>query len=67
MATAAYEVYDVHQLQGSVTNINTNQEIITQRFGTIIDDVTHLAEAQATTNNILRTLDDEVSDLEMFL
>ena len=57
MATA---VYDVHQLRGTLTDVNNNQQIITQR---LVDDVTHLSEAQATTNNILRTLDSGNEDV----
>ena len=64
---AAYAVYDVHQLRGTLTEVASNQDIITQRMDTCIDDVAHLAEAQATTNNVLRAMDAEVSDLELMV
>ena len=63
MATAAYAVYDVHQLRGTLTEVADNQEIITQWMDTCIDDVAHLAEAQATTTNVLRAMDEEVTCL----
>ena len=50
-----------------MTEVNHNQQAITQRLDTVIDDVTHLAEVQTTTNNVLRTMDTEVTDLEMFV
>ena len=67
MATAAYAVYDVHQLRGTMTEVSDNQEIITQQLDTVVDDVNHLAEAQTTTNNILKALDAEVMDMQFFM
>ena len=67
MATAAYAVYDVHQLRGTLTDVSNNQDIITQQLDTVVDDVNHLTEAQATTNNILKALDAEVMDMEFFM
>ena len=67
MATAAYAVFDVHQLRGTMTDIAHNQDIITQRMDTVIDDVVHLAEAQATTTNVLGALDAEMSDMELMV
>ena len=67
MATAAYAIYDVRQLRGTLTDVADNQEIIAQRMDTCIDDVAHLAEAQATTTNVLRAMDAEVTDLELMV
>ena len=67
MATTAYAVYDVHQLRGTLTEVSNNQDIITQQLDTVVDDVNHLAEAQATTNHILKALDAEVLDMEFFM
>ena len=67
MATAAYVVYDVHQLRGTLTEVSNNQDIFTQQLDTVVDDVNHLAEAQTTTNNILKALDADVMDMELFM
>ena len=55
------QVYDVHKLRGTLTEVMKIQNIITQRMDTVIDDVAHLAEAQATTSYVLRALDAEVT------
>ena len=39
MATAAYAVFDVHQLRGTMTDMAHNQDIITQRMDTVNDCV----------------------------
>ena len=67
MATASYSVYDVHQLRSSLDTLDSNHHIITQRLDTVIDDVTHLAAAQVATSNIIRSLDQDVTDMETFV